>query len=79
LCAAQTIEAEQRGDHRLLRGVGRHVGVARDPPARRHHDGVVALHEQRERAPIARAGRGHERGVVMHGRRDLGAARPSNE
>jgi hypothetical protein len=60
---AQPVEPDQGGHHRLLRRVGRQLGVAGRPAACGQQHAVVALDEHAERTPLAATGGGHQLGV----------------
>jgi murein DD-endopeptidase MepM/ murein hydrolase activator NlpD len=74
IVVAQAVQAEQRGEHGLLGGVGGHLGVAGDSPADGREHAVVALHQSGERATITAARGGYQGGIGLEpGHRSHGA------
>ena len=60
---AQTVQADEGGHDRLLRGVRSQLAVAGRPAAGGDQDAVVALDEHGESATVASAGGGHQVGI----------------
>jgi hypothetical protein len=70
LVVTEALEPDQRGDHRLLGGVGGRLGIARRAPAGGQEHAVVTLDERSERVTIARARQGDELRVRVVAQRD---------